>query len=144
MRKSTIVVLVVVAAIAVSIYALTLPAPVDVQRVRGYADGMTEGVLQGLNEGDYTKFSEHFDSAMKGALTEGAFLQMESAFRSVIGEYTSKEFLRAERSGEYIATIYKANFTDEPAGVTVRAVFSEVNGTAYVTGLWFDSPKLRS
>ncbi len=144
MRKSTIIVLLAVLVVAVGIYALTLPAPIDVQRVRAYSDAVTEDILRGLNEGNYTRFSGHFDSNMKGNLTEVAFLQMKALFDSRIGEYSSKEFVSAEQSSGYIVTIYKANFTSEPAGVTVKAVFSEVNGTAHVTGLWFDSPKLRS
>ncbi len=144
MRKSTIIVLLVIAVAAVGIYILTLPPSIDVQRVRGYSDAMTEDLLQGLKDGNYTRFSLHFDTAMKGSLTEEAFLQLRTFLDSKVGEYTSKEFVRAERSGEYIMTFYKASYTEEPAGVTVRTVFSEVNGTAYMTGLWFDSPKLRS
>jgi len=143
MRYSVIVVLIALVVVGVGVYFLTLPAPVDVNAVRGYADPMTENLLVAMNEGNYNRFTQDLDSAMRSALTEGVFNQTASTIKSKIGSYVSKEFWKAERDGSFISAYYMARFTDEPAEVIVKTVFSETGERAYVSGLWFDSPKLR-
>lgn len=47
-----------------------------------------------------------------------------------------------EDTGAYIRVTYKASFANED-GVTVRVVFNDSATDHRVSGLWFDSPKLR-
>jgi len=108
-----------------------------------YAGSITEGILSAMNENDYTKYSEHFDQAMKDALTETAFQQANNTIKAMIGDYVSKEFWKVESEAPYTIVYYKAKFTQEPEDVIVKVVFQETAGEAYVSGLWFDSPKLR-
>lgn len=115
----------------------------DVEQVRGYADPVTENILVAMNEGDYAIYSEDFDQTMKNAMTEAVFDETNTVIRSKIGDYVSKEFWKAESKDQYTIVYYKAKFTDEPADVTVRVVFQEINGEMKVSGLWFDSPELR-
>ncbi len=115
----------------------------DVEQVRGYADPITEQILVAMNENDYAKYSEDFDQTMKNAMTVAVFDEKNAAIRSKIGDYVSKEFWKAESKDQYTIVHYKAKFTDEPADVTVRVVFQEINGEMKVSGLWFDSPELR-
>ena len=115
----------------------------DVEQVRGYADPITEQILVAMNENDYAKYSEDFDQTMKNAMTEAVFDETNAVIRSKIGDYVSKEFWKAESKDQYTIVHYKAKFTDEPADVTVRVVFQEINGEMKVSGLWFDSPELR-
>ena len=76
-------------------------------------------------------------------MTEAVFDETNAVIRSKIGDYVSKEFWKAESKDQYTIVHYKAKFTDEPADVTARAVFQEINGEMKVSGLWFDSPELR-
>ena len=115
----------------------------DVEQVRGYADPVTENILVAMNEGDYAIYSEDFDQTMKNAMTEAVFDETNTVIRSKIGDYVSKEFWKAESKDQYTIVYYRAKFTDEPADVTVRVVFQEINGEMKVSGLWFDSPELR-
>ncbi len=107
-----------------------------------YADQIAESILLAINEDDYAKFSEHFDEDMKKALPEDVFRQTYPGIKERIGNYVSKEFLEVEAEGPYTIVLYKARFTKEPADVKVRVVFREIEGKAYVSGLWLDSPRL--
>lgn len=148
MKASYVIILLIVALAAVGgvAYWLSLPQPVDEVSLRIYADPMTENLLLAIENGDYTEFSRDFDEAMKNALNLANFQQLRSQFDSKIGDYVngSKAFIRGERTGNYIIAYYKANYTNEPAGVTVKVVFTSGNGPAKITGLWFSSPKLAS
>ncbi|XRH75366.1 MAG: DUF3887 domain-containing protein [Candidatus Methanosuratincola verstraetei] len=141
-----IVLIVALAAVGGAAYWLSLPQPVDEASLRIYSDPMTENVLLAIENGNYTEFSRDFDDAMKNALNLASFQQLASRFDSKIGDYVpgSKSFIKGERVGDFIIAYYKANYTNEPAGVTVKVVFTSVNGPAKITGLWFSSPKLAS
>ncbi|RLG31640.1 hypothetical protein DRO03_00465 [Methanosarcinales archaeon] len=113
------------------------------EEVREYADPVTENILMAMNENDYARYSEDFDQTMKNAMTEAVFDETNAVIRSKIGDYVSKEFWKAESKDQYTLVYYKAKFTDEPADVTVKVVFQELNGTMKVSGLWLNSPELR-
>jgi len=119
---------------------------VDETSLRIYSDPMTENLLLAIESGNYTEFSRDFDDAMKNALTLANFQQLATQFDSKIGNYIpgSKAFIKGERTGNFIIAYYKAEYTNEPAGVTVKVVFTSGNGPAKITGLWFSSPKLAS
>lgn len=108
-----------------------------------YANSIAEGILLAMNENDYAKYSEHFDEAIKDAMPESVFEQANIAIRDKIGDYISKQFWKVEDKGIYTIVYYKAKFTHEPKDVIVKVVFQEIEGAIYVSGLWFDSPKLR-
>ena len=108
-----------------------------------YANPITEGILQAMNNNDYVKYTEHFDEIMKNATPEPVFRQTNTLIKSKVGDYLSKEFWKVEDKGPYTTVYYKAKFTGEPEDVIVRVVFQEIEGEIYVSGLWFDSPNLR-
>jgi len=54
----------------------------------------------------------------------------------------SKQFVKAYKTGKFTNVVYKAKFTNE-SSVTVRVVFDKEGDVFKVSGLWFDSPKLR-
>ena len=115
----------------------------DVSQVRAYADPITEDTLIGMNEDNYARFSEHFDQTMKSAMSEANFIQLSAVLKPIIGNYVSKEFWTVEKQAEYTVVKYKVKYTEEPADVIVTVSFDEIEGEVYLSGLWFDSPKLR-
>jgi hypothetical protein len=118
---------------------------VDETSVRIYADPMAENILETIDSGDLTNFTRDMDATMKAAYTPDQFATLQNLIHTKVGTYMGKTFTSAERSGEYIVVYYKATYSDEPAGVTVRVVFSvNTGGAAQVSGLWFSSPKLAS
>ncbi|RLD18297.1 MAG: hypothetical protein DRI33_04330 [Caldiserica bacterium] len=118
---------------------------VDVEEARSYGDPMTENLLVAINENDYTKFSKDLDNAMKTALPESAFSDFISQINGRVGNYVigSKEFREAYMTEQYINIVYKTQFTEESEEVTVRVVFVKADGETKISGLWFDSPKLK-
>jgi len=116
---------------------------VDVAQVREYADPITENILLGMNEGNYTKYSEHFDQTMKNAMPEAVFNETNAIIKLKIGDYVSTEFWKVESKDQFTIAYYKAKFTQEPEDVIVKVVFQEIVGEMNVSGLWLDSPKLR-
>ena len=110
-----------------------------------WASLITEITLRSLNDGNYADFSQHFDDAMKQAIPEAAFAQLRASMKSKVGDYVpnSREFVRLQQQGAYTTLTDAAGFTSEPAGVTVRLAFQNIGGRMLMSGLWFDSPKLR-
>lgn len=147
--KASYLIIALIAALAVVggvAYWLSLPQPVDESSLRIYSDPMTENLLLALESGNYTEFSRDFDSAMRNALNLANFQQLQSQLDSKVGHYVpgSKAFIKGERTGNFVIAYYKANYTNEPSGVTVKVVFASENGAMKITGLWFSSPKLAS
>ncbi len=116
---------------------------VDVAQVREYADPITENILFGMNEENYTKYSDHFDQTMKNAMPEAVFNETNAIIKLKIGDYVSTEFWKVESKDQFTIAYYKAKFTQEPEDVIVKVVFQEIVGEMNVSGLWLDSPKLR-
>ncbi|NQE04579.1 hypothetical protein C5S32_01800 [ANME-1 cluster archaeon GoMg1] len=147
MKKKTIAgliaIIVVVIAAAVFFAGYVGKEEVDVAQVREYADPITENILLAMNEGNYTKYSEHFDQTMKNAMSEAVFNETNAIIKSKIGDYVSNEFWNVESKDQYTIAYYKAKFTQEPEDVIVKVVFQEIMGEMNVSGLWLDSPKLR-
>ncbi len=127
------------------VFAFGCAAKVDVSEVRSYADSMSENLLTAINGKNYEMFSRDFDSAMENAVSKSKFSTLLAQINGKIGAYipNSKEFERAYKSGKFMNVVYKAKFTNETSSVTVRIVFDEVNGKHKISGLWFDSPKLK-
>lgn len=113
--------------------------PVDEEKVRRYADPMTENVLTAVNEGSYEKFSRDFDQQMKNSLPEQTFMEFSDDTRSKIGAYLAKEFLRAGRQDQYTVVYYRAQFTGEKEDVIIKVVFSEAGGRELLSGFFMDS-----
>lgn len=51
------------------------------------ADAFTQTMLEGYNEGDYLKFSQHFDSRLKRDLSEPVFRAMRDSMIVMLGSY---------------------------------------------------------
>jgi ABC-type glycerol-3-phosphate transport system substrate-binding protein len=118
---------------------------VNLDEVRKYADPATENILLAMNEQNYANFIKDFDNQMKEAIPESKFPEIVNDINGKVGNYMegSKVLKSAIDQNGIITVIYVAKFTEEQNDVTVRTVFKDVDGEMKVTGLWFDSPKLR-
>jgi hypothetical protein len=108
-----------------------------------YANQMTESALQGMSDGDFTKYIENFSPAAQSSVTEADFDEATQLIKSLIGDYIDKEFWKTGEEDEYTIVYYKANFTEEPADVIITVYFTEVDGEMYIAGFWLNSPRLR-
>jgi hypothetical protein len=120
----------------------TLP-PEEQAAIRAYADPITDNLLQGFNDNNYTLYSRDFSSEMKQGLDAAAFEQNRALILSKIGLYMARGEPLITQNGDYLAANYKADFEQEQA-VDVRVIFKKGDDAHQVYGLWFNSPKLRS
>ena len=142
---ATIIGAIAVSSIGIWFYFESRSQPVDEVSLRVYADPMTENLLQSVEVGNYTGFVRDMDPQMRGAFTESSFTSLHDLILSKVGHYKAKTYTQAERSGEFITVYYKAVYSLEQGGVTVKVVFKpEAGGQAHISGLWLNSPKLAS
>lgn len=141
MKRRIFIALLIIGLIVISGCAVK----VDANKVRSFADPMTENLLIAMNNKNYEMFSRDLDSKMKQAIPESKFFVLVGQVNGKIGMYVpnSKQFYRAYKSGKFINVVYKAKFIEENSPVTVRVVFDMENGKERISGLWFDSPMLR-
>ena len=112
------------------------------EKILNYAEPMADSILKGFNENNYRIFSLDFDETMKKALNEENFYNTRKMIYSRIGLYVSKNKPQVFKKPPFFAVIYKANFEKEQ-NVVVRLVLQQYGKKYLVTGLWFNSPKLR-
>jgi hypothetical protein len=112
-----------------------------------YSGQIAENVLLAINAGDYSTFSRDFDSSMIKAIPPENFkTQFTDNVQGKIGNYNegSKRFFQASSQAQYTTVIYYATYSAEPGAVLVQISFRMVEGNIKVSGLFFNSPKLRS
>jgi hypothetical protein len=113
----------------------------DRDAVLAFSEPKTENLLSGFNSGDYATFARDFDAAMRQAENESVFASTRTLVKNKIGAYVSRQVSSVIKQDQYFVVIYSARFEQED-NVTVRVVFHQ-DGDHQITGLWFDSPKLR-
>jgi hypothetical protein len=107
-----------------------------------FAGPITENIMAGYNENNYTRYSMDFGDAMTRQLTPSRFSEQREEIHGKVGLYISKAGPRVYQRGRYVWAEYDAEFEKE-SGVRIRVVFEKDNPEHLVEGLWFDSPKLR-
>ena len=108
-----------------------------------YADAMAESALQSMNDCDYEAHVALYTAEARATYTKGSFDISCVQIKELIGDYIDKEFWRTQTQEGYTVVEYKANFSEEPDGVTITVYFQEVDGEMYIAGFWLDSPNLR-
>jgi hypothetical protein len=113
----------------------------DQDAVLAFSEAATDKLFAGLVANDYETFSGDFDADMRAAIPATDFEAWKQDLDNKIGNYLSRQVDRVTQSGEFYAVVYQAKFEqDEP--VVVRVVF-RVAEPHSISGLWFDSEKLR-
>jgi hypothetical protein len=134
---------------ASSLTACSLGAPAaktltgaDKGAVLAYSETIADNLLAGYNSADYATFSKDFDDVMMKGIPEQKFKDsLLPTISGKIGKYVSRTVESVTQSSSFVTVVYNAKFeNDEP--VVVRLSLS-TNIPHQVTGLWFDSAKLR-
>ena len=128
---------------AAGLYIKIVGLAPDESQVRETADPIAEDILVALDTGDYPLFMEHMDDTMTEIHDESVFNELSSWVLTTIGNYTSKEYWKADNAQGFLQVYYMADYSGEPAGVVVLIVLTGTGEDAEVSGLWFDSPKIR-
>lgn len=112
------------------------------EAILAYSEPMADNELSALNNNDYEAFIKDYDEKMREVTTENRFADLYATISAKLGEYLSREITTVTAVGdEAILIIYTAKFEKEE-GVIIKLVF-QPEGEHLITGLWFDSPKLR-
>ncbi len=105
-------------------------------------DAMSENLMQAINNHDYEAYIRDMDAEMQQASTSDNFEQVYQLLSSKEGKYLDRKMVRVEEKGQFRAVVYDARFEQEEY-VSVRVVYNIAGDTPLVSGLWFDSVKLR-
>jgi len=109
--------------------------------VLAYSEPKTDNLMKGINDNDYAAFSRDLNDRMKGAINADGLANMRIKVNGKIGNYVSRQVDTITQSGDVVTVVYQARFENEYP-VTMRISF-EAAEPHRVSGLWFDSAKLR-
>ncbi len=112
------------------------------EAVLAYANPIADNILQALNEGNHVNYIRDFDETARNAAPENVFKQTRDLIISKIGKYVSREVSRVYKKDQYIVVLYRGKFENEER-VRIRVIFQKIGDKNLVSGLWFNSPKLR-
>jgi hypothetical protein len=121
---------------------------------------ITEGALQAVIDGDYETYIGYFIPSDREYLTETEFNDVSQLLSELIGEFISWEFVGVGEQYGYLTVTYDAEFSKEPAGVTITFYFQDTvsaphylvqrmgweelyHQELYVAGIWFNSPNIQ-
>ncbi|MGA7844816.1 MAG: DUF3887 domain-containing protein [Dehalococcoidales bacterium] len=110
--------------------------------VQSAVEPIVTNILTSLNNNDYVGFSQNFSQTMKNAINQSAFAKLYSQMQSDVGDYQTIIFYSAANKAGLMNLVYFAQFSKEPAGVSVSLSVQSVNGAYQVQGLVFTSPNL--
>ncbi len=113
----------------------------DRDQVLAYSEAKTDSLMKAINVNDYAAFSRDLNDQMKSTINADGLVNMRTKVNDKIGNYVSCQVSSVLQTGDNVAVIYLAKFENDDA-VTVRVVF-ETAEPHRITGLWFDSAKLR-
>jgi hypothetical protein len=109
--------------------------------VLAYSEAKTDNLMKSITDNDYAAFSRDLNDKMKGAVNADALANMRIKVNGKIGNYVSRQVDSVVQSGDVVTVIYNAKFEND-APVTVRVSFEKTEPHR-ISGLWYDSPKLR-
>jgi len=105
------------------------------------ATSILSGIMEGLSEGDYDKFTRDFSSKMRQSQNREGFLQLQRSIQKSLGKLRSIDFMGSYNQQGAVVTLFKARFSKDKDDVLVKLVL-DGQSKSKVTGLWFDSPAL--
>lgn len=139
--------LIFVVALLVLLSGCTGPTTITNLPEPSFASDLTESLLISLNEGNFSDFSRDFDDGMKKAVTPDVFQsQFINGIKGKVGDYEpgSKRFFSAASQAQYTTVVYSAIYTEEPGTLLLQVSFQQVEGRPVISGINFNSPKLRN
>jgi hypothetical protein len=116
--------------------------PLDPNVIHPAVDPIVSNILTSLNNNNYSGFSQNFSQTMKNAINQSAFDKLYSQIQTAVGDYQADLFFSAANKSGAVNLVYLAQYSKEPAGVSVSVTVQPVNGAYQVQGLVLNSPNL--
>jgi hypothetical protein len=128
--------------IGVLTWGAALPAAADFigqnnPEVQAVANPILDGVLKGLQDGDYDLYSQNFDDTLKDVISKKKFLRVRNSISKSIGTYESRRYLGYLQKGKTTVVLWKGKFTNSADDVLIKLVLSRRGDQTKVLGLWF-------
>jgi Protein of unknown function (DUF3887) len=118
------------------------PTPLNQTVIHSSIDPIVTNILTSLNNNDYAGFSQNFNQTMKNAINQSAFDKLYTQMQTAVGNYQSVLFFSTANKSGAVNLVYFAQYSQEPAGVSVSVTVQPVNGAYQVQGLVLSSPNL--
>ncbi|MCM8813340.1 MAG: hypothetical protein NC924_05315 [Candidatus Omnitrophica bacterium] len=106
--------------------------------VKKIADPLIDGVFDGLMQGDYKVYTEHFDLALRETISENRFKEIYDDVRYSLGQYLYREYLGFLNKEQVTVVLYKGMFDKTANEVFVRVTISKRDQDIAITGLTFE------
>ena len=108
------------------------------------ADVIAEKLILAYDANDYAAYLDVFNASATGSVGQDWFAQTSNIITKKAGHYVpnSKVLKEVKLSGDYTEVTYKAEYSNEPDGVTVIVDLLVTDEGTYAAGVWFNSPKL--
>ncbi|KQC10164.1 MAG: hypothetical protein APR55_09540, partial [Methanolinea sp. SDB] len=87
--------------------------PEERSAIIAFADPVTDNLMQGFSENNYTLYSRDFSVQMREGLDESVFEENRAMILSKIGPYVSRGDPVVTESGEYLIVRYPGEFVQE-------------------------------
>jgi hypothetical protein len=118
-------------------------SPDPAQAFAAQVDAMSENLLLAMNNRDQAALLKDMDDTMRKA-SDGKIDELYQGIVGKIGKYVpgSKKVVKVEELEGFRRVYYDATFEQE-THVQVLVVYNPAGSQPLVSGLWFDSPKLR-
>lgn len=144
MRKSFIVIALVVLVLSACSAGTKTLSDAEAQAYADEVADISENLLVSLSAGDEAGFTRDMEPIMKEASSGEKFTQIYTGIIGKLGAYVpgSLVMVKVVDADKFRNVVYRADFANE-RGVTVRVVFTTLDVTPRVTGLWFDAQLLR-
>jgi hypothetical protein len=142
MRFKKVVPLIMITLLIVLLVGCGKKSKVNTDEVKSFSDPILESMLIASNKDDFAAYSKDFGEIMKQKFSEDAFKAANKLIKEKIGDYKSKEFVKAQTQGDYVSAIYKAKYSNEPKDVMISITFNKNDKEHMVEGIYLTSPKL--
>jgi hypothetical protein len=109
---------------------------------KGLYSKVLQDIVQGIYEGDYSRFARNLTEQMRATQNRQAFLSLQKKIQTNLGKLQSLDYLGFYSQGGFNMALFKARFSKDKDDVLITLVFDRGSSPHQVSGMWLDSPAL--
>ena len=105
--------------------------------IQAIAENILDNILEGIQNSDYTKYSQDFAIFLKESITKEKFLETNTLIANKIGKFKSRQYLATLNQNGMKMVLWKGNFDKTDDDVLIKLYLSKQDDKYIVAGLWF-------
>jgi len=125
----------VVLAANICVFADTVGATNE--EVEAIANPLLDNILDGLDSGNYVKYTRDFDILLKESITESRFKEIRDQIKKQMGGYLYREYFGFLNRQKMTAVLWKGVFDKAQDDILIKMTVSQRSNKYFITGLWF-------